>query len=114
MLHQGYLKARKGFANNETNRHTTHCLEYLRQSVICNADPNIEYRQEDSEGNLQTLGDGIHQCRNYDQIHAFAEKWRVFNGQTLAEKEYIDEEENIPGRVINYDYVSSRGDKLPS
>jgi hypothetical protein len=113
MLHQGYLKARKGQATNETNRHTTHCLEYLRQSVICNADPNLEYRQEISPGVLATLGDGMHQCRDYDQIHAFAEKWRVFNGQTVKERKKISEEENIPGRVINYDYVSSRGDPVP-
>ena len=55
----------------------------------------------------------MHQCRDYDQIHAFAEKWRVFNGQTVKERKKISEEENIPGRVINYDYVSSRGDHVP-
>ncbi|MCJ1272624.1 hypothetical protein MMC21_000410 [Puttea exsequens] len=113
LLHQSYLKAQLNQMTNEADRHTTHCFEYLRNSVICNADPNIEYRNETKPGVFQTLGDGQHQCRNFDEIKAFAEKWRVYNGQTVQERTEISTEENIPGRVIHYDYLSSRGDPVP-
>ena len=82
---------------------------------MCHVDTNLEHREQD-EGTDQigTSGYSQHQCRNFDEAFAFAEKWRVWNGKSRPEQARITDEENIPGRIINYDYVSSRGDPVPS
>lgn len=48
------------------------------------------------------------------EIFSFAEKWRVYDGKNASKRIKISEEETIPGRVINYDYISSRGDPEPT
>ena len=81
---------------------------------MCHGDTNLEYREEDEEtGEVGTSGHGTHQCQHFAELYDFAEKWKVWKGKRRPEQERIMEEENIPGRVINYGYVSSRGDPVP-
>ena len=95
-------------------QHVHHCLEYLRQSIMCNADTNLERRTEDKiTGIISVTGYGNHQCRNYDEHFEFAERYRVWNGKSEAEKKNISDDENVPGRIIHYGYLSSRGDAVP-
>jgi len=79
---------------------------------MCNADANLEYRKVDPvTGRLETPDDGVHLCRGFEELSYFAEKWRVFDGKTVSEKRRIKGDEL--GRIIHYDYVSSRGDPVP-
>ena len=113
MLRLGYYAACSRTSDELAIHHVNHCTEYLRQSIMCHADTNLEYREEIEPGQIGTTGYGEHQCRNFQEARDFAEKWRVWNGKTPAERTKISEEENIPGRVIHYEYISSRGDRRP-
>ena len=69
---------------------------------------NLEYRKRTESGVVGPSGYGEHKCKDYKEIFAFAEKWRVWNGKSSTEISEIAEDENIPGRVIKYDYASAR------
>lgn len=86
-----------------------HCLDYIRQALQCHADTNLEYRVSGT-GDAAFTGYSEHQCREFDRVFRFAEEWRVYDGKNASERIKISEEETIPGRVINYDYVSSQRD----
>lgn len=68
--------------------HSAHCLNYLRQTIMCNADLTLE--PEVVEG-TQDVGEGlaaVHVCRDWSKIHEFArqnwedwEKWKGLQGQ---------------------------------
>lgn len=90
-----------------------HCLDYIRQALQCHADTNLEYRIASETGDAAFVGYAKHQCRDFDRVFRFAEEWRVYDGKSSSERIEISEEETIPGRVINYEYVSSRGDPEP-
>ena len=90
-----------------------HCLDYIRQALQCQADTNLEYRVVSESGDAAFTGYSEHQCRDFEKVFRFAEKWRVYDGKNASQWIKISEEETTPGRVINYDYISSRGDSEP-
>ncbi|KAF7508281.1 hypothetical protein GJ744_009426 [Endocarpon pusillum] len=54
-----------------TLNHVLHCIEFLRQSVMCHADTTIEAKDENLHG---VVGFGIaHACRNWDQMVKWVE-----------------------------------------
>ena len=72
MLSYGYYEAIKG--HTETSNHTLHCFAYLRQSIMCAADTALEPYREEHSG-----ADGYespHQCRDYNAVFAWAERFR--------------------------------------
>ena len=112
-IRQEYFAAQDCTATSETDKHVVHCLDYVRQALQCHADTNLEFRVVLGTGDAAFTGYSGHQCRDFDRVFRFAEKWRVYDGKNASERIKISEEETIPGRVINYDYVSSRGDPVP-
>lgn len=58
--------------------HSHHCLNYLRQTIMCNADLTLE--PEIVQGS-QDVGEGLfvtHVCKDWSKVHAFVEeneKW---------------------------------------
>lgn len=53
--------------------HLTHCFDYLRRTLMCAADTNLEVLNE----NRTTNGwDQVKYCRNYDAVLHFAEQWK--------------------------------------
>jgi hypothetical protein len=57
--------------------HSSHCFDYLRQSIMCAGDTNLEGETETGPG-----WGSKHQCANYDAILAWANehsamKWRT-------------------------------------
>ena len=79
-----------------------------------NEDTNIELRFKDKEtGTVGASAYGDDRCKNYDEVFTFAKRFRIWNGKTKAEQQKISEDENVPGRIIHYDYLSSRGDAVP-
>ncbi|KAK7683575.1 hypothetical protein QCA50_013413 [Cerrena zonata] len=65
--------------------HSHHCLNYLRQTIMCNADMTLE--PEIREGS-QDVGEGLavtHVCKDWSKVHAFVEeneKWAWGNIST--------------------------------
>ena len=49
--------------------HLHHCLIYLRQMLICSADPALENEIFKPNGSSTAFGDGTtHTCRNFDEL----------------------------------------------
>ena len=113
MIRRNYFAARDCAAGSEGDRHVVHCLDYIRQALQCHADTNLEYRIVSETGNVGFTGYGEHRCRDFERVFRFAEEWRVYEGKDDSERVKISEGEMMPGRVIDYDYVSSRGDPEP-
>ncbi|CAF9937248.1 MAG: hypothetical protein ALECFALPRED_007152 [Alectoria fallacina] len=113
IIRQDYFAAQDCTTTSETNKHVVHCLDYVRQALQCHADTNLEFRVVSGTGDAAFTGYSGHRCRDFDRVFRFAETWRVYDGKNASERIKISEEETIPGRVINYDYVSSRGDPVP-
>lgn len=63
-----------GFEHN----HIEHCLDYLRQSVMCSGDTTLEPPDERPEkGKSPLQGWGVeHTCQSWEEI----EQWRGGNG----------------------------------
>ena len=54
--------------------HRDHCLDYIRQTVMCNADLTLDFFTfEDLEGGRAFMHtETMHQCRNFDQVREWA------------------------------------------
>lgn len=61
--------------------HVRHCFEYLRQSLICLADTNLEKLNYTTRGvsGWQTE----RTCRNFEGIKSFAEEWGFSRQEAL-------------------------------
>ena len=117
MIRKTYFAARENCSasKSENDKHILHCLDYLRQALQCHADTNTEYRVLSPSGtgtrDVGFTGYGEHKCRDFERVFRFAEEWRVYEGKNESERVRVSEEEEmVRGRVIDYDYVSSRGD----
>ncbi|KAI0376102.1 hypothetical protein F5Y04DRAFT_286247 [Hypomontagnella monticulosa] len=82
-VRRAYYAAYAASVGQEFNRagvrepgHISHCLDYLQQSLICNADIGIEPFYA---GHLPDIMFG-RQCRDFSEIQAWATEWRVMNG----------------------------------
>jgi hypothetical protein len=56
--------------------HVGHCFDYLQQSLICAADVGVEPWYK---GYYPDVMFG-RQCRDFSEVKAWAEEWRVLNG----------------------------------
>lgn len=70
----------QGYAGTELTEevahHSAHCIDYLRQSIMCAADTNLEGKTEAGPG-----WGSKHECADYDAVLAWANehstmKWR--------------------------------------
>ena len=66
--------------------HTHHCLNYLRQTILCSADVTLE--PETPEGS-QDVGEGLavtHVCRDWGKVYDFVRRneaeWEVWKNGT--------------------------------
>ena len=65
--------ARAGFADHGSPRHVRHCFDYLRQSVMCHADTNLE-PVIPRLGGARGFG-SKHTCRNFNELVDWMTKW---------------------------------------
>ncbi|KAI1124345.1 hypothetical protein F5Y10DRAFT_31464 [Nemania abortiva] len=57
--------------------HASHCFDYLEQTITCASDSTVEPGEDDPNG---FLGSGFpRQCRDFEAVKSYVEKWRVFN-----------------------------------
>ncbi|KAF2216465.1 hypothetical protein CERZMDRAFT_33975 [Cercospora zeae-maydis SCOH1-5] len=62
--------------------HSSHCFDYLRQTILCNMDSALEGARE--PGGKGTDGwDAYHTCRNYDEVKAWTESLRMSDDQWI-------------------------------
>ncbi|THC89503.1 hypothetical protein EYZ11_011053 [Aspergillus tanneri] len=79
LIFEEYSKALQGQIRQPSG-HTLHCYDYLRQSIMCAADSNLEPFRSRFDG--MKPGDGvdgigsIHQCRRFEDVFAWAESFR--------------------------------------
>lgn len=53
--------------------HVRHCFDYIRQTLMCSADTNLEVLDRETRA---TSGWGQRrQCRSYHEVFEWAEKW---------------------------------------
>lgn len=58
--------------------HTGHCLDYLRQTVMCKGDTALEYFQWSKEmGRTFLQMDIAHQCVNFDKIVEWSDRHQL-------------------------------------
>lgn len=68
--------------NHSSLHHVRHCFDYLRQSLICAADTNLEPVDWSAGG---VTGWGIErQCRDYGGIVEWANTWRTHNQTNVS------------------------------
>jgi hypothetical protein len=59
-------------ADDKNAHHTLHCIDWIRQALLCNADLTL-----DSTEDLHLFGQGsTHQCRDFSKVKAWAEQHR--------------------------------------
>lgn len=56
----------------ELAHHSAHCFDYLRQSIMCNADTTLEGKTEVGPG-----WGSKHQCKDYDALLEWANKHTI-------------------------------------
>jgi hypothetical protein len=68
--------------NDRTSHpHIQHCFEYLRQSLMCLADGNLE--AINSTTGIVTGWQSERTCKNFDKLKAWADEWGVSGEEAL-------------------------------
>lgn len=73
----------------EPGMHFSHCLDYLRESIMCSADTTLEpFKGKFDAGGGGNGVDGtgsVHQCRDFVQVYEWAERFR-YNDDTDVDR----------------------------
>ncbi|GAW20961.1 hypothetical protein ANO14919_104740 [Xylariales sp. No.14919] len=77
IIRSGYWLAMDGVMPSHHSKpsHLRHCFDYLRQSIMCAADTNLEPLIE-GRGGVNGFG-ADRKCRDFGRLSAWADKWRV-------------------------------------
>lgn len=67
--------------------HIRHCIDLLRNSLMCNPDLAIEVKDLE-KGGVSGFGTE-HQCRNWNQLNAWVTNWETY-GQKSAQPETVN------------------------
>ncbi|KAM0667659.1 hypothetical protein ACQRIU_003524 [Beauveria bassiana] len=62
------------------DQHLDHCLDYLRQAIMCTGDTTLEKVIKDDSGEFKPEIDGwgtVHECRSWHMLFEFAERQRA-------------------------------------
>ena len=82
--------------NHRTSpHHLRHCFEYLRQSLICLADTNLEKLNYTTRGVSGWQTDRT--CRNFDGVRAWAEEWGKSRQMALDEMDVRIQYDTVTG-----------------
>jgi hypothetical protein len=82
----GAAAIEKMFVQGDAEEHLTHCFDYLRQGLMCNADMSLEWPRTEKDGRRFAVDgwDIPHECKNWDEVMEFMEE-NHFNMSTNAE-----------------------------
>ncbi|KAI1261336.1 hypothetical protein F5Y18DRAFT_202299 [Xylariaceae sp. FL1019] len=63
-------------SEHSSEAHVRHCLEYIRQGIMCAADTTVEQGVSAGEGRAGVAGFGTeHVCRNFQQLIEWTSVW---------------------------------------
>ncbi|KAK4216772.1 hypothetical protein QBC37DRAFT_416156 [Rhypophila decipiens] len=94
LIHVALQRAVRGLEGDftkqqpETNleeSHTLHCVDYLRESIMCTADNNLEPFGPETEGKGVDGFGSVHQCRDWGALFDWSKRFR-YNDQGDAER----------------------------
>jgi hypothetical protein len=77
-----------GWAADQTKQDTVdHCLNVLRQAVLCNADTTLEHSHPETKANGKEVAaasgmDVLHMCKNWEELRSSAEDDTFVNGDS--------------------------------
>ncbi|KAE8350326.1 hypothetical protein BDV28DRAFT_151033 [Aspergillus coremiiformis] len=75
-------------SRHDHSDHTNHCIDYLRQAIMCASDATLESSEVlDGNGNSTRAVDGwnnTHQCRDWDSLYEFASRHRLADGDGIV------------------------------
>lgn len=85
---QNTVSVHQGDSHDSSPEHIYHCIDYLRQTIMCAADTNLEPRIESLKG-VSGFG-SVHVCRDFDHVKNFVTKWEAFNQSKLQTSQDLD------------------------
>lgn len=72
----GRKMAEEDFPFMSSPAHIRHCIDLLRQSLMCQPDTTIEVKDKEIGG---VTGFGTeHQCREWDQLIEWTRRWQIY------------------------------------
>ncbi|EAA30505.2 hypothetical protein GE21DRAFT_10632 [Neurospora crassa] len=75
MTRAGYFAAKSGNLDEVNTPHLTHCWDYLRQGIMCNADTTLEWITYPDESGSTGWG-YQHTCKDFGAVFEWAERHR--------------------------------------
>ncbi|PYI09966.1 hypothetical protein BO78DRAFT_307039, partial [Aspergillus sclerotiicarbonarius CBS 121057] len=87
-LHRSNLEYRKGVKQSYPTEHLIHCLDNVRQDIMCAADETPRYIPVDASGTATTAVGQYRQCKDWNKL----EKWSKENGACFSYNELIRHE----------------------
>ena len=73
-----------GTMSEHDNEHMDHCIEYMRQSVICNADLALETSYETNKGHRYVTGwETTHVCNDWTELMTWSANNRFTDHEHL-------------------------------
>ena len=85
-----------------TSQYDCPCLEYLRQSIMCNTETNLEYRVPREDSVRENPGLDVKSCRNFDAARTWAPEWRAFDGKDSSAKHGVIDLDVLNSQVVNH------------
>lgn len=79
--------------------HTTHCIEYLRQAILCTADTSLE--GETGAWPASAAWGQMHTCKDYDALIAMADErgmWDLSNNRHVNLSKIHPDPEETKGK----------------
>ncbi|KAL0576585.1 hypothetical protein V5O48_005378 [Marasmius crinis-equi] len=74
-LDPGYYPDWNITASEKSAQHVSHCIDWIRQSIMCHADTSvIVWQWEDWVNSTIVKGDVAHTCRNFEKIQDWAKE----------------------------------------
>lgn len=81
----------KKYEKNEPSRfagagHEYHCIDYLRQAIMCSGDTTLDYAEMHDDGTRRGFSgaNSTHQCRDWDTIVGWAVENRAGDKKGIA------------------------------
>ncbi|KAI0154553.1 hypothetical protein GGR57DRAFT_105532 [Xylariaceae sp. FL1272] len=74
--HSHHSEEHSQHSDHSSETHVRHCLEYIRQGIICAADTTVELGVAAGEGRAGVQGFGTeHVCRDFQQLIEWTSRW---------------------------------------
>lgn len=82
-MHTAMIQGKRAMNDEPTSRfepsHIEHCIDYLRQSLMCISDTTLEVVENITKGVTGVLGFGTqHQCKDFEQLRAWTSERETY------------------------------------